>query len=486
MKKIFKIAALLLLAGTLNSCRKTLDVNQNPNNPTDVTVEVLLPSVQASIGQQLGNYFQVAGCIWAQYWTQNPNSSQYRPFEQYQPGPSSANTAWAELYAGALTDINKILVKTDTIPALQNYKAIALILKGYTYQLLTDNFGDIPFTEALMGDKGISSPHYDPQQVVYNGIIEYVKEGRDLLDDGMTHPGSEDLIYQGNLENWDRFANTLLLRMYLRLAYVNPGLAQQGIADLDGRSFIESGTSGQITYRDQAGNSNPLYSELVNLNRTQNLIASATSFDSLNSRGDQRIDAFYTIPSAAYGALQQGYYSIPQPGTYAPPGVGTGGLANPTAYGLTEAPARTAPVRFVSTYESYLLQAEAVARGWFTGDEENLYASAVASSFTEQGFADSIATKYVTAFPYPATGSLAQKLEFIITEKWYCMNGNQGIEAWTEWRRTGYPSFFVYSRTSRIGNVFPARLPYPEVELTRNLNFPGQKAVSDKVWWDVN
>ncbi|HEY1032601.1 MAG TPA: SusD/RagB family nutrient-binding outer membrane lipoprotein [Flavipsychrobacter sp.] len=63
---------------------------------------------------------------------------------------------------------------------------------------------------------------------------------------------------------------------------------------------------------------------------------------------------------------------------------------------------------------------------------------------------------------------------------------NQNIEAWTEWRRTGYPDFFTLSRNSRIGSQFPQRLPYPEAEVTRNLNFPGQKPMTEKVWWDAN
>ena len=492
MRKLSIFILGFLALTVFDSCKRTLDVNNNPNAPTDVPVEVLLPSAQASIGQQLGNYFQIIGGIWGQYWTQNTNSSQYKSLEQYQPGPTTANTAWTELYAGALTDLDVIVKKADTLPALQNYKAVALITKAYTFQLLTDNFGDIPFTEALKGNQGISSPKYDAQELVYTNIIAMVKEGQSLIDPSLPTPSSDDLIYGGDMEQWDRFASTLLLRMYLRLAYVNPGLAQQGIQSLSGASFIEAnggklnGSAG-ISYKDQSGNTNPLYSEIKGLSGTQNLIASATAFDELDARGDARLDAFYL---AIGGGLEQGYYSIPLPGTYALPGPLTGGLSDAyiDAYGLDRVSVQTAPVKFISTYESYLLQAEATARTWLTGGEiaDSLYNYAIRANYKEYAVHDSFANQYIIANPYPTGGSFTDQLKTIITEKWLCMDGNQCIEAWTEWRRTGYPDFFTISRNSRIGNVFPARLPYPEVELTRNLNFPGQKQVTDKVWWDVN
>jgi len=86
---------------------------------------------------------------------------------------------------------------------------------------------------------------------------------------------------------------------------------------------------------------------------------------------------------------------------------------------------------------------------------------------------------------YPVTGGEEEKVKYIITQKWFSMTGTQGFEAWTEWRRTGYPNFVQYSKNSIIGNNFPQRFLYPNTELTRNSNFPGQRTVQDKVWWDA-
>ena len=86
---------------------------------------------------------------------------------------------------------------------------------------------------------------------------------------------------------------------------------------------------------------------------------------------------------------------------------------------------------------------------------------------------------------YPTTGTVADKLRFIITQKWFSMCGNQGFEAWTEYRRTGYPDFLVHSPNSLIGSAFPKRFMYPTSESTRNSSFPGVQPVAAKVWWDL-
>ncbi len=476
MKKIALIILLAAISVTQYSCKKTFDINNNPNDPADVTVVQLLPAAQVSIAQVQGNYLQIVGGIWSQYWTQNPNSSQYRPLEQYQPGPSSASRAWQELYSGALTDLKNIVEKAGTGDNTRNYTAIAKIMQGYTYQMLTDNFGDIPYKESLLGeDSKITSPKYDKQEDIYNNIIALVIEGRDMINLSGDGPSNDDVIFNGDMTLWGQFANTLLLRMYLRLAYRNPSTAQTGITALAGDPFGFLDATAQVAYYNIPGNTNPLYSEMKILNSTQNLIASATSTDSMSERGDPRLTEFYT----GGNGLEQGYYNINPPGSYSTPSPLVGALVSSTA-------SATAPVKFISAYESLFLQAEAAARGWLTGTASQLYEDAITANFMEYELTTTDATDYITAVATYPNGSLEQNIKAIITEKWYAMNGNQNIEAWTEWRRTGYPDFFTISKTSRIGNSFPQRIPYPETEITRNLNFPGQKDMTEKVWWDVN
>jgi hypothetical protein len=537
-KFLLCFAAVGILAGT--GCKKFRDVNTDPNNAADVTVELLLPSAEADIAQVYGSKFQVIGGVWGQYWTQNPNSSQYRELEQYQINAAFASNAWNEIYSVGLKDLDQIIKKAGT---KKNYAAIAQILKGYTYQMLTDQFGDIPFSEALKADEGIPSPKYDSQEDVYNGIIAMVTEGRDALDPDSPAPGSDDIIYHGDLEKWQKFANTLLLRVYMRLSAVAPTVAQAGIAAIDatGIGYLAEGESAEVHYFNEAGNFNPLYSEMKNatIDGIQNLIASKTTIDSMNANNDLRLYAFYTPAAGGFVALQQGFYNIvPAAASYATPSPAVGADAD-------DATSSTAPVRLLSDYESLFLQAEGVVRGWLTGDDQELFERAIAANYNAYSarfnsligdgtlpsiVADSLATSDSTGVPqtvafnmdyiintyingdadlfgsgnyylegeqvqvtpasywgaYPSAGTTQEKIRHIITQKWFSMCGNQGIEAWTEWRRTGYPDFFVISRNSRIGNVFPVRLPYPDDEVSNNQKFPGQKQVTDKVWWDAN
>ena len=477
MKKSLLIILLITSVTVQFSCRKTLGVNKNPNDPADVTVTELLPAAEVSLSHQYGNYFQVVGGIWGQYWTQNPNSSQYRTLEQYQPGPSTANNAWQELYAGALTDFNKIIEKAGTAENSKNYTAIAKILQGFTYQLLTDNFGDIPFSDALKGQAaGTTSPRYDAQKDVYADIIKLVREGRDLIDVNASGPSSDDVIFHGDMKSWAQFANTLLLRMNLRIIYVDPGAAKAGITEAQNNSYGFLSATAQVSYSSNPGNAYPLYSEISNLSFTPNLVASATATNAFNANDDARILSFYT----GSNGLQQGYYSIPSPGSYATPSALVGADATDPASAL-------APVKLISSYESLFLQAEAAARSGSPSSAKTFYDEAIQANFTEYALSAADAMLYSDSVAvYPLSGSLEDQVKAIITQKWFAMDGNQNIEAWTEWRRTGYPDFFTISKASRIGNQLPVRLPYPETELTRNLNFPGQKNVTDKVWWDIN
>jgi len=483
--KQYSIAFATMLLVAVGGCKKELDINVDPNNAADVDVPLLLPSAEAAITFALGNTLQIYGGIWAQYWTQSPAASQYRTLEQYTPSPSNFDNVWINLNADALEDLQRIIDKSRAAK-LRQYEAVATLLKAYTFQLTTDLFGDVPYTEALKGDKGILNPKFDAQAAVYDSLFALVDNGISLIDPNDPNvPGSDDLIYQGDMDKWLRFANTLKLKLALRISKVNAAKAQAIIATLDGQDFIQLGESAQVNYTSTGGSQNPLYSAIAGpvLAGTQNLIASSTAIGFYNSHNDPRVAAFYVPTGGSFIGIKQGDYAhVPVSTPVSIPSAAVGGDANDEASAL-------APVKLMTDYEADFLQAEAVARGWLaSGEAADLYNAGITDNFLAYSVDTTGINDYLTqpGVLFPASGTPEQKVEAIITQKWAAMNGSQGIEAWIEWRRTGYPSFFRVSTASIIGaGRVPQIFLYPSEETTKNSNTPPQHQVYDRVWWDT-
>ncbi|MGY3055020.1 hypothetical protein ACVWYG_003231 [Pedobacter sp. UYEF25] len=485
LKHVFFTA--LFTAALFSGCKKYLDVNQNPNSPDNAKPELLLPTVETGISQVIGNSFQVFGNIWAQYWTQNPNSSQYKTIDQYNPVNTDFNGAWLNLYR--VTLVNADLITKSQGPQLEYIKGIAYVMKAYAYQVATDAFGDVPVTQALQADV-YGNPKYDSQEVVYDSVFVNINKGLALINTAnSTSPGGQDMIFQGNMDNWKAFANTLKLRAYLRLAKSDPAKAQAGVAALyaSNPSFLT--VDATIKYTSTGGNENPLYNEIASpiLNKTQNAVASSTIVNAFTANSDPRLNKFFDIlvdksaPQDTLTSIPQGSYLKNTGKKVSPPSALVGGNAtNPTS--------ATAPVKLISASESYFLQAEAVARGWAAGNVVSLYQNGITASFVATGAGDP--TTYIATSPaglpaLAAAKTVEDKIKAIITQKYFAMCGFQGFEAWTEWRRTGYPTFFVPSVASVIGaGKMPLRMLYPNSEATTNTNYPGSVLINVPVGWD--
>jgi hypothetical protein len=476
-----KTIVILLLCSAISiiGCKKFLDVNENPNNPDQAAPNLLLPTVEASIGQIVGNSFQVYGNFWAQYWTQNPSASQYRTIEQYRLSSTAFDRPWITIYRNSLQNAQTI-IESD-VPNTERIKGIAYILKAYTFQLATDAFGDIPLSEALQGNE-FRSPHFEPQRVVYDSIFNYIDKGVALINTtNAVSPGAQDMIFQGDASRWLQFANTLRLRAYLRLSQIQPERARAGISALytAGASFLTEDAS--IAYTSTGGNENPFYNEMVGLGGTQNPVASATAVNAYKRNNDPRVFRFYDVIGTAdtIANIRQGSYSANSTKNVSPPSALVGARGSNTA-------SATAPVKLISATESYFLQAEAVARGWAPGDVTTLFNAGITESFRAVGIPNQAAAYIQSAPDARLPGNVTGNIRAIITQKYYAMNGFQGFEAWTEWRRTGYPDFLQTSAASTLGsNRMPLRFLYPNSEVTTNVNFPGVIAIDVPVWWDI-
>lgn len=492
-------AGLLLGAG---SCRKFMDVNDNPNVAKVAKVEQLLPAAQLYVGSAVGVDLQISGSIWAQYWTQSPSGTQYIPFDNYTPGQDHFATAWKNLYAGA-SNFYQLYNVADSQYKKQ-YKAISMLMRAYTFQVIADGWGNAPFTQALRAQTnagGYVNPAYDSQRVIYTGVLAYIDSALKLVNPGDgSRPGTDDLIYGGDMNRWRKFGNTLKLKALLRISAIDPSRVQK-LADtffMSNPDFLGMGDDAKINYGYSSTNQNPLYAELSakNFGGVQNLAGSKTCIDSMNANSDPRVDLFYqsTITGLRAGIVQ-GAYNVPTEwGTYSIPSPVLGADAQ-------NGSSANASVNLMTSAESYFLQAEAAVRGWWNGGADaTLFNQGVAASFNSYG-SQIIATLGVSPNAaaaaylggggywtvYPTGGTADEKLRHILTQKWFAMCGNQGFEAWTEWRRTGYPDFLAIPLNSQLGTQHPVRFLYPTIETATNSNFPssGLLPITEKVWWDV-
>jgi len=496
MLRNLKIWSLALLGLTFGACKKLMNVNTNPNVAQGTTLKTLLPAGELYLASAVGVDLQITGAFFSQYWTQNPSTTYYQFLDQYSPQQKYFDNSWTNLYA-ACENLYQLQNLADSQSSPQ-YKAIALLLEAYSFQILTDGWGNVPFKQALKGqyqNGNLISPVYDTQSVIYNGIIGYIDSAVKIIKTGSSVVGSEDLIYGGNMTEWLKFAYTLKLKVYMRMSNANPVAAQAGITALlntAGVMFIGTGDDAFINFT--AKNNNPLYAEQNGIGG-QNFAASATCIDSMTNNMDPRMDIFYEpTVGGLYAGIQQGNYNGGAVNYSIPSGFVAGDVNNTTS--------GTAPVNLLTSYESYFLQAEVVARGWgavpYGYSDNQLFLDGISANFNyynnqliaATGTTGSLSyniyiARNMPAVRYPAAGTVEQKVRYIILQKWYAMCGNQSFEAWTELRRTGLDSILTPSVNSGIGMKVPKRLLYPAVEASTNAKYPGLAPITSKMWWDI-
>jgi Starch-binding associating with outer membrane len=483
----WKKMVLVLTTGSvfgITACKKELDINQNPNVPStdQATTPLLFPAAEISAASAIGGELAIIGMLWSEYTTQDVSSSQYRNFDSYNVVSTDLNTDYNQLYTGALNDLELILQKTRAAQDW-NYNLLATVLKVYTYQVLVDLYDQVPFTQALQGAANLQ-PKFDQGEGIYTALLATLDSALNQKFDAPTNtkPGKEDYFFAGDMSKWKAFANTLKLKMYLRMVNSKPADAEAGINSLYNAHAAFLGEDAAITQWSSSPNKqNPFYAEnIFALNTTSNLKASVTFINWLKANIDPRIVTYFGTASPV-GVDQGNYLSL-----------------NPVyKTATTFVQHATDPVQFISGPESYFMQAEARER-YFSGDQaQALYNSGVQAAFDVYGFD---ATSYITsggAYEYPVSGSLDDKIDAIITQKWASLPGSHALEAWFERNRTGFPKTspvystdplyvageFVISATSVLGKAFPKRIVFPDAERSRNTNTPAQIPLTTPVWW---
>ncbi|HYG18344.1 MAG TPA: SusD/RagB family nutrient-binding outer membrane lipoprotein [Ohtaekwangia sp.] len=533
--KIWTVATLSVFA---SGCEKDfLDINVDPNNPSTVTLGQLLTSSEVTMVNSFGigsNGLSTPTSILVHQTVQRGSVDAY-----FVSGDDfQITTAWQNLYSGALMDYKNIIDQGTEQGDLQ-YVGIAKILSAYTYSMMVDAWGDIPFSEALLGAEA-QYPHYDDDAAIYPQLIAMIDDGiSNLASEEGVAPGPDDVIYDGDIDKWRKFAKTLKLKLYNQIRLVDD-VADEVNALLDEGDLMEEGGDFELAYgssvspddRNPAfvleytpGNRpsyiSPYFYEILtdqsNLNDVLEGIVDPRVpyywFDQLEP-GDaaqnpveyhNTEDGFLSIWFASQG-INQGFQqdrSLSVLGLYPIGGRyddGEGGEVNLT--GEVSGPGDVAQ-RLLPYFSSLYIQAElALEEPGVTGDARELFEAAMWASFdkvnaiADEAGAPLIEEEDIEAYitevleKYDAAGN-AGKLELIMTEKWIASFGFS-MDAYTDYRRTGYPVMFdpnsdplPFTITSR---GYPVSLQYNAQAVNLNQNAPKDPKVvtTARVFWDPN
>jgi tetratricopeptide (TPR) repeat protein len=492
MKSILKLSFLVIIAFSLNSCEDWLDVNDSPNNPTNVAPEFVLPAAQVSVAASVGGLLTTVGGLWSQHWTQSHVASQYKTFDAYDLQGADFNIEWTELYAGGLNDFEDVKTKAGAL-GNNNMVLQAVAMQSYGFLTLTDWFDKIPLTEALKVSE-TQAPKFDDGPLVYAELIKRLDDALVLdFNNGKSGKVNSDLIFGGmasaaaQIDAWKRFVNTLKLKMYLRQsASSNSAQALAAISTMlnAGTPFLT--THAAITqFVDQANRSNPLYENNVRQqNVSSNLRLSRTFQLYLEAKGDLlRLNAYFTPGTTGQFGLAQGDYNASST-------VILGGVPSVARMSPTD------PMYFFSLDEVYFLLSEAYLLTGNSAQAQSYYELAVEEAYTKFGLTMPPAVIAPGgAYEFPATGTTAAKHEAIIMQKWVAMF-RQGAESFWDQARTGYPKISPVPVTNgsyipgqwtlsknAVTTGFPKRLLYPDATRDVNPNTPPRPVVTDKIWW---
>ncbi|WP_299013183.1 SusD/RagB family nutrient-binding outer membrane lipoprotein [uncultured Polaribacter sp.] len=478
MKKI--IYTIAIFAITLASCTKDFEeINTNPNAPVAVQPSLLLRQVIYDFGEQMSYEGFVAGDLLAQHRT----ALDFNLFDRHDlKSPQLGGNPWPIFYTN-LRDNEIILKQSQQTPAFGVYEGPALILKAFMAAGLTDLFGDVPYFEAFDGVEGIVTPKYDLQEDIYqneNGILENLDKGIAAIN---AYTGSipleGDILYNGNLDNWVQFANSLKIKYLIRISgKVDVAAQLQAIFD-EGNYITTNNENAVFDFTNSEPNSFRLAQ--LRIGDFNNFVLSETMEEILTDLDDNRITTFFR-PFANANTNEFN-------------GLLNGIDASSTAVALADfSLAGTAfredtsslDANFMTAWETSFLLAEAAEKGLITTNSESLYNLGVTQAFAYWN--TTLPTNYLAGNAnFNAIGKTP--LEQIITQKWIASIIN-GYEGWVEFRRTGFPAFKNISASLNNG-LIPVRMPYPAEAATLNQeNYKVAESATNgnsldvRVWWN--
>ncbi|WP_158859859.1 SusD/RagB family nutrient-binding outer membrane lipoprotein [Lunatibacter salilacus] len=480
MKKSIYNFALTLFVGTalLTSCGEFGDMNVDPNRPSSPLTSSLLTSAQRGLTAPAAN--SIVGDATTVLYVQHISEKQYTEASRYQTNFFDFNP----MYSGPLFDLQTIIdlnsdpeTSGDVLAAGSNANqiAVARILRAFYFSVITDRWGEIPYSSALLGNANFS-PNYDTQRDIYLDLINELKEAVAQMDGGPVVQG--DFLMEGDMERWAQFANSLRLTLALRMSEVEPQVAQTEFAAAYQAGILEADLL--YPYLPETNNQNPWYARFIT---RVDYVASNTMVDFMEPLNDPRLGV-YSDPAAETGTIVGMPYGISN--------AVAGEITNDeVSYLGTATREQSSELPIMTVAQLMFSLAEGAQRDWISGDAADFYNQGIEASFRQWGVFDQASYDAYIAQPEVAYNPAAA-METIHQQKWAALF-LQGTESWSEWRRTGFPVLAPAVDAVNESRQIPRRHGYPVTE--RDLNSTNYNAavarqgadnLDTKVWWDAD
>ncbi len=499
MKQIFIYITIVL---SFTSCKKFLDVNEDPNKPVSGTLplKAKFPAALVStMNQETGQLNQI-GALWGGYWgTNNDGLASFIDLKTYN-GPALRHQrdgipVWEDSYTNLM--YYQLIREEADLSGMHFYAGAAKIMQGWHFLRLVDIYNNVPFEDALKGTRE-PTPVYEDGKTVYEKSIALISQGIQDIKNTVpgTEAGSEDIMFQGDKTKWIKFANTIKLRALLRQSETdNINFVNDEIRKImqEGSGFLGVGENAFINpgYLLTAGKMNPLWESFyrsvqgVSTSNRENIRPTIFSIEQYEQRNDPRLATMFVDVNGQYKGVLFGNPSTSPEYDRANTSAFKGPLENGgQPAGIFKS--ATQPSVLLASFESLFLQAEAAERGWIAGSAAAFYNSAIEESFKFHGVLNAYAD-YINQ-PTVDYNTVPGKIANIITQKWLALNGLNSIEAWNDYRRLGVPA--VPNSLDVPAGQRPLRLMYPETErMTNNAEASKQGSddvTSSPVWWDKN
>lgn len=484
MKKLLiKAAVLLVFATSLVSCKKYLDINTNPNAAKEIDPKLLFSFASVSfVNNRAGGDLYIPMALGGQSIASGGSSTENISWgsggeDQYVFSPFSYGNIWTQYYTSVVANLyNAIHLAEAALPVNNNGAAQSKVVLAQTFYELSTIYGDIPFSESI--SDSVAAPHFDRQKDVFEGCLA-------LLDEALAqfNPSSEesftgdyDLFYRGDIEAWMKAARSLKLRILMTMVDADPSKAAAIGALVSAGGFISS-TDGnmKISFEEESGKRNPKYAISEQYNDGIDFFYGTPEvIDFMNARNDPRLPFYFDKPGGEYV------------------GIPAGEDADDAIHAKLASTLHTADApEYIFTYQEQLFyEAEVYARGLGVAADlaraDELYKKAIEVSATSIGVEPTKAADFAGGLP--ALAAEPDALAAIAYQHWIDKM-DRGIDAFTQWRRSGAEGAETPSLTLPLqapaGGLF-RRYEYPAAaELNSNPNAPALEPFTIKMWFDL-